>query len=1023
MAIEETDRFNADVRRKLLLLADKLGYSGREGFILKSGLHTAPSYRHALSQAFTDMSVVGCYGFMGEGAQSTKRFTPLVYLAVAESLSHADSIHRIVWSQGIVPLLLIGTPDGVQVRIGLRYRSGDRHQLSSWNDALVAGKLLPRELSPFSALSLSGSVGWRDFAPKPAERVDSRLLDGITSLSRALQERFDPLRDRPDLINALVGRMIYLYVLIDRKIIDQKWVDGLRKESGERACPTLEIDGPDGSGATTPDKFWDSDEVWRLFDCIDEVLNGAIFPIDTADRNILSTEVIHFTRRVIRFQDVVTPAAHQYSFFDVSFSALRTETVSAIYELFLSLEDSDSKAALGAFYTPPYLVDYMLDEVDAIQPLNTKARILDPAAGSGVFLVGAYRRILERSMPKRGWGKKDLPELKELLTRCIYGIETNPQAINVARFSLYLTLLDYLNGLSLEEINEALGGDRLFPTLDTNLLCRDFFSSDPTPPEFPSEFTHVLGNPPWAELDKTADTPANKYRATLSAKTFPVDHNRLAELFVWRAIKDVVQPLGVIGLLLSTKCFISPGATKFPEAVARSVSVVGITNLWHFRYRLFKSARNPATAFFAKAEPPDPNNSVWIYAPLLTSQPIAVDGHPWAIIADRGDVTHFRLRDISASSDTWFHALMLQPFDRRNARIVTERARNSERTLGDFVKRSGMHVGRGGSPRQTGLPNQYLLGTDVKDKEHFYRFRLGLDGMWDSSYVLPAQLRDGLPGNFKKLFGGDALLISRNLKHFDLVEQPIAFGSSLNAIVYQGKSVTSREQRLRGLQGLSAFLKSEIAEYLFALFGRMWLLDGRRFEKKDLLKIPVPFSDFKDPMLWSIPNLKQSDITALFVNCFSLDQWFADAVDEFIDFRKGYQDAQVPRNAFSKPPPETRNHYVDVLNSYLMLSFGNDANISINRQPQEDDSFFEKLTITIGVLDESEPSQGAASIDEINLIPEPNYPTSAFNDSGEVRFDPERSRIDLVKPLTHAAWTTERAYADSIRIIEEVANS
>ena len=60
------------------------------------------------------------------------------------------------------------------------------------------------------------------------------------------------------------------------------------------------------------------------------------------------------------------------------------------YEQFI--EDAKSK---GAVYTPEILADYLLSEVNAVKPLTQETKILDPACGSGVFLVLAFRRLIE----------------------------------------------------------------------------------------------------------------------------------------------------------------------------------------------------------------------------------------------------------------------------------------------------------------------------------------------------------------------------------------------------------------------------------------------------------------------------------------------------------------------------------------------------------------------------------------------------------------------------------------------------
>ena len=71
-----------------------------------------------------------------------------------------------------------------------------------------------------------------------------------------------------------------------------------------------------------------------------------------------------------------------------SFDVVPLEFISSIYEEFVT--------AKGAHYTPGYLVDFMLDEVLPWGGEQWDLKILDPACGSGIFLVKAYQRLIQR---------------------------------------------------------------------------------------------------------------------------------------------------------------------------------------------------------------------------------------------------------------------------------------------------------------------------------------------------------------------------------------------------------------------------------------------------------------------------------------------------------------------------------------------------------------------------------------------------------------------------------------------------
>jgi type I restriction-modification system DNA methylase subunit len=123
-----------------------------------------------------------------------------------------------------------------------------------------------------------------------------------------------------------------------------------------------------------------------------------------------------------------------------------------IYQQFLHLPDkpdsddddehSEGRKA-GAYYTPIPVVNYMLAEMDKRRQLRRSVRVFDPSRGSGAFLVQCYRRLIEREFISRK--KKPAPhELATLLKRHIFGVDMDEDACSVAEFSLYLTLLDYV---------------------------------------------------------------------------------------------------------------------------------------------------------------------------------------------------------------------------------------------------------------------------------------------------------------------------------------------------------------------------------------------------------------------------------------------------------------------------------------------------------------------------------------------------------------------------------------------------
>jgi hypothetical protein len=998
-----------------------LGFDQSRGLVRQWADYRATTNRHVVRQAFDTIRVHAIFGFPS-GRNKAPKYSPILYLAFAEDDAGAIAIHRFVWSQGVVPILLISTPAGLQIRRSLTPATA-RPISVAW-DRLENAAALPPELTSLTAIALSSSVVWRDFVTDRSNRVDAALLNAIETLNDAVRRDHPALRQQPALVNALIGRFIYFFVLLDRKIISGAWIGALTDEFGKALCPQIATSIDEKGGIDIADRSWPAREVWALFDKIDDILNGAIFPITASQRRLIPSDALHIVRRAIRHGDTLGGDGRQLGFLDVSFATLRTETISAIYELFLLIEGPDDKDGDGAFYTPPFLVDYVLDEVDRIRAFTGKSRILDPAAGSGIFLVGAYRRILERVMPRQRWAARHFRKARAILETAIFGVEKNRQAANVTRFSLYLTLLDYVENASIRELKQLAARGRVFPALHTNVLDRDLFSITAAELVRLGRFSHVVGNPPWGSFgDQTgrgnvqrsaAETAqrdarlqaARKYAASLDATEYPVTNKRLSELFVWKILRDLLQKGGVFGLLISTRSYVAPSADLFPSALAKQVKLVGLANLSHFRYRLFKGARSPTLAIFAENREPSDLDDVWVYSPLLTSQPVGESGHLWSIIVSESDIEPYKLRDLCRSPESWFWALMLRPIDRRFARLLRLWSGRFNRTFGDFVAASNLVMSRGGSASQTGVPSNLLL--DSKN----YEVQLGVNGMGISVYPHD-RLRGITPrGSFAKLFGGKIVFIPRHMNEVLYIEDPVAFVSTFNG-VYAANPETLDAGAIASMKGIARFLTSDVARYLYALFGKTRILDRARLEKGDLEGVPFPFENLADPALQGLEERGEDEIARLFAEKVGLADAFVQAVSEYSAFREGYEDSQVPPAALNAPDGTAVEHYTAMLSSNLADHFGTAANLRCVVRPPADAEHFALISIQIGRSEYGVGEVAAPTLDAMRA-------TLGFSPNARILFDVENSRVAVAKPWTRVAWTVEQAYADARGISEEV---
>ncbi len=130
-------------------------------------------------------------------------------------------------------------------------------------------------------------------------------------------------------------------------------------------------------------------QLYALFKQLGEDFNGDLFNVDLdQESQQIATKHLDILDRFLHGVDVETG---QGSFWPYDFSIIPIETISAIYEHFLKEEDPQGKRKSGAFYTPRFLAEVILDiAMEDVGSLLDK-RFLDPACGSGHFPGGSLQ--------------------------------------------------------------------------------------------------------------------------------------------------------------------------------------------------------------------------------------------------------------------------------------------------------------------------------------------------------------------------------------------------------------------------------------------------------------------------------------------------------------------------------------------------------------------------------------------------------------------------------------------------------
>lgn len=910
-------------------LCERLGYAHGAGRLLRRETATGAHVPHVVRQAFERIGIEAAFGV--DDPRAPERFQPFVYLAACHSDRDAREIHRRVWSQGVAPILILMTPEGVAVTKGLQPPPERYSPVDPDPDA----DLLPENLASFAAERLCASSFWRDF--RVSERgasVDERLIGAIRQINAHVRRRFPEVSRRSGLVNRIVARTIYLGMLMDRGFVTREW---LVAQLAARGMPGSCF--PEAMGlapARLPARLeWAGREFWCAMDIVDDALNGSVFEVGAEERRVVSDTLLQTVHGVIRRGERLDPEGHvQGSFLDFAFDVIRTETLSAIYQEFLHGDPDSGGVADGAFYTPPFVADHLVDLVFATRAPRVGTSVLDPACGSGIFLVATYRRLLETARPEAGWSIRHARLARSILTESIFGIEKDEQAVNVARLGLYVTLLDHLRPASIEELADAVPGVKLLPDLKRNVVRADAFK----PAAFGERrFTHVLTNPPWDQSRgrrrRAKRPPAEPVRkpsealvgfdAELARLKLPVGADRLSDRFVWLAKLRFLEPGGVLGAVLPTKSLVGIRSERFARAVASELAVGQLIDLSQLRRTLFVGAEAPATLVVATNEEAPSSKQVRVRRVTKAAVPLGSrDTRVWTLLGADGDEDTCRVADLLRNG--WHEPLVLSAEDRRIAEALRALYPSGSGDLRAFLVRSGLRAARGGDRSETGLrdvPAEPRPGAELDEEQSRYANVWQIDQAALQALIKP----------YRDLFAGRMLLVARSLEEVRYLDTPHAFRSTYKGIYAPDALMREGDDFVAGMKGLGRCLRSNTIRYFAWLFGSTYAILGDRVELSDLERFPFPFDTLKDRRLVDVGRY-DVDVEAVLADALKLGPDVRALVREHGEFVAGFRNAQVPADAFLPPDDDEIRAYLGKFGSEITRAFPADEAIEVTAE-------------------------------------------------------------------------------------------
>ncbi|MGP1414518.1 MAG: Eco57I restriction-modification methylase domain-containing protein [Treponema sp.] len=337
-----------------------------------------------------------------------------------------------------------------------------------------------------------------------------------------------------------------------------------------------------------------------------------------------------------------------YPICQYEFSVLPVEILGNIYERFLGkiirfkrktknghsvevIEKPEVQKAGGVYYTPSYIVDYIVKEtigkkVESATPEKvSKLKICDPACGSGSFLVGAYQYLLDwhldyyykeerrASSEKKGLIYKDdksheyklsIEEKRRILLNNIYGVDIDIQAVEVTKLSLFLKLLENegkaLSAHGQASLFKTSDITKILPSLTQNIKCgnsligKDYYADKNLSllgieeqkrvnafeweTEFKTIFEQggfdcIIGNPPYVLCQpSTTEKSMLDYYTKYKVASYKID---LFHLFFEKAI-NLVKNAGMLGFITPNTYFTNRYINPLRQYILSNCDIIKI---------------------------------------------------------------------------------------------------------------------------------------------------------------------------------------------------------------------------------------------------------------------------------------------------------------------------------------------------------------------------------------------------------------------------------------------------------------
>jgi hypothetical protein len=508
-------------------------------------------------------------------------------------------LHRALWSSGIVPLFYIITETEVKIFNCAKKLELDRNKrpiVVPYDTLLVANIQAEIEKKKYSAKLFDNGLFWIEH-PDLINKNNSpykTLLDGLLDARKDLAAKYSNKSASKTISKLLIISILVRY-LEEKKDESEKRLFDIERDFIKQFQNCNQYTDILREGFTI-----------HFFELLAEKFNGKIFDLSQEDKKNLSEIDLNYIAAIL--DGNLESRSKQFVLWELySFNHLPIELISGIYEAFLAKDGEKSKDIV---YTPPYLVNFMIDECMPIDKAeiyfaNEQFKILDPACGSGIFLVAALKRMIQWKaiLNYKQTGKIEYPDIetiKRITKNNVFGVDTQEDATLISVFSLCIALCDKLSPM---EIWHELRFDDLS---EQNIQWKNFF-------QFYNEvekesFDLLIGNPPFnpPKGENNKSLAKKNFEDYASKPQFPIHDENIAIYFLDKGIELCKKETGRINLVLPAGALLyNNNALYYRSKFLEKYQLHKIYDFTHLSDVLFHGSANVAvcTPIFANKTP------------------------------------------------------------------------------------------------------------------------------------------------------------------------------------------------------------------------------------------------------------------------------------------------------------------------------------------------------------------------------------------------------------------------------------